>query len=69
VLAAKEEDLVERAAARRLIKLHPLGEAMAESDDLRHVAHLLDVDPALLRARLAHLHPAETAHLRRRLDG
>ncbi len=39
VLAAREELAVDRAAARRLIKIHDLGEALAESEDHAYVAH------------------------------
>lgn len=68
VLAAREEHAVDKAAARWLINLDDLGEALAESDDLYQVAELLDVDPDTLRTRLEHLHPSEKAFLRRRLQ-
>ena len=67
VLAAREELAVERETARRLIGIRPLGEAMAESDHLGHVAELLDVDPDTLACRLRWLHPSERHYLRRRL--
>lgn len=68
VLAAREELAVEQATARLLIDVHRLGEALAWSEDLHEVADELWVDPALLRVRLDHLHPAERAYLHRRLD-
>lgn len=68
VLAAREELVVEKVTARSLISVHALGEALAESDDPRHAAELLDVDPDLLIARLAWLDPTERAYLRRRLS-
>lgn len=64
---AKEELAVERAAARRLIDIRDLAEAMAESESPGHIAELLEVDTDTLLIRLAYLHPAERAHLRRRL--
>ena len=64
VLAAREELAVEKAAARRLIDIHALADAMIESDDLAYVADALDVDMALLRTRLENLHPSEVAYLR-----
>ena len=47
--------------------MRDLGEALAESDLLGHVAETLHVDPDMLTVRLAHLHPAERAYLKRRL--
>ena len=67
-LAAREELAVEKATARRLIDTRELGEALAESDHLGYVAERLHVDPDTLTVRLRHLHPAERAYLRRRLD-
>ena len=67
-LVAREELAVEKAAARRLIGIRELGEAMAESDRLGHVAELLHVDPDMLTVRLRHLHPSERHYLRRRLE-
>jgi hypothetical protein len=68
VLAAREELAIEKATARRLIDVRALGEALAESDDPLHVAETLNVDPALLRVRIEHLHPAERAFLANRLQ-
>jgi hypothetical protein len=68
VLAAREDLAVEKAAARRLIGVRGLGEALAESDHLGHVAELLHVDPDTLTVRLNHLHPAERAYLKNRLE-
>lgn len=63
-----EELAVEKAAARRLIDVRDLGEAMVESQHLGHVAELLHVDPDMLTVRLRHLHPSERHYLRRRLE-
>lgn len=68
VLTAREELAVEKAVARRLIDVRELGEALAESDNLGHVAELLRVDPDTLTVRLKHLHPAERAYLKQRLE-
>ena len=68
VLAAREEAAVEQEAARLLIDLQPLGEALAWSSNLAEVADELWVDADTLRIRLDHLHPAERHYLRRRLD-
>lgn len=67
VLTAKDETAVELAAARKLISLEALGEAMAWSDDIHEIADDLWVDPGMVEARLQHLHPAERHYLRRRL--
>lgn len=62
-----EERAVEREAAKRLIGLHELGEALAWSRSMEEAAEELWVDAGTLRARLDCLHPAERAYLRRRL--
>ncbi len=67
-LAGREELAVRKITARRLIQIHDLGEALAESRELPCAAELLDVDVFTLRTRLAHLHPAEVHYLRRRLQ-
>jgi len=60
---------VHKEAARRLIPLHPLGEALAwgAGHDDEDVADELWVDVDTLRTRLAHLHPAERGYLRARM--
>lgn len=63
----RTECQIERAAAVKLIGIRDLGEAMAWASGLEEAAEELWVDVPLLRARLAHLHPAERAYLRRRL--
>lgn len=68
VLAAREEAAVEQAAARRLISLEALGEALAWSRGLAECADELWVDEGLLEVRLRHLHPAERQYLKRRLE-
>lgn len=63
----REEAACELAAARDLIDVRRLGEAMAWSDSLRDVAEELWVDEALVALRIERLHPSERAYLRRRL--
>ena len=67
VLRAREELAIDRSVARRMISLEALGEALAWTQDLTEAAEELWVDAPTLRTRLAHLHPAERAYLRRRL--
>lgn len=61
---------VHRDAARLLIDMHDLGEALAMygEQDPTSVAEELWVDEDTLRARLDHLHPSERGYLRRRLS-
>lgn len=68
VLRAREELFVERAAARRLISIEALGEALAWAHTPAEAADELWVDEPLLMARLRHLHPAERQYLKRRLE-
>lgn len=68
VLRAREEEAVNRAAARRLISIRQLGEALAWTMDLDEVAAECWVDRATLEARLRGLHPAEVHYLKRRLE-
>lgn len=68
VFDAAEEAAVRKATARRLIDIRDLGEALAETQSTRAAAELLEVTPAVLDARLKHLHPAETHYLRKRLE-
>lgn len=68
VLDAIQELHADRWAARRLIDVRALGEALAWSEDLEEVAEELWVTRDLLDVRLAHLHPAERAYLIRRLE-
>ena len=63
----REELIVEREAARLLIEIKPLAEAMAWSTDMHEIADELWVDEMMLRSRLHNLHPAERAYLHRRL--
>jgi hypothetical protein len=58
-----------RDAARLLIDLHALADALAlYGDDHAQIADELWVDRETLQARLDHLHPAERGYLRRRLS-
>lgn len=65
--AEREECLVELRAARKLIGLHELGEAMAWSSDLEVIADELWVDVEMLLTRLENLHMTEKGYLQRRL--
>lgn len=64
----QDELQVSQEAARRLIQLQPLGEALAWAHCLAEAADELWVDTGTLRTRLEHLHPAERAYLKRRLQ-
>lgn len=66
-LAAREESQVEREAARRLVGVYELGEALAWSWCPQEVADELWVDTATLRARLNTLTADERAYLNARL--
>lgn len=66
-LKVREESYVEQEVARRLIKLEPLGEALAWANHMSEAADCLWVTERVLEVRLAHLHPSERAHLKRRL--
>ena len=65
----REEIAVEVAAARRMIDLQDLGEALAWGLNLHEVADELWVDVEMLQARLDHLTGDERAYLWRRLGG
>lgn len=60
-----DEELVKIAAARLLIEIHPLVDAMRWTMDWHAVAELLWVDLDTLRTRMSHLHPAESLAIRR----
>lgn len=64
---AKEEAAVNAAAARKLVDLHALGEALAWARHESEAADELWIDIPTLRARLTHLRPAELRYLRGRL--
>lgn len=68
VLAAREEAAIDKAVARRLIGFDALAAALSWSLDLDEAADELWVDVPTLRTRLEHLHPAERAELKRRLE-
>lgn len=67
-LRLREESVVDQAAARQLIGIRELGEALAWAHNLTEAADELWVDEQLLQVRLDHLHPAERHYLRRRLQ-
>lgn len=69
VLAAREEIACEEAAARRLIPLEALLDALRWSSDVCELADELWVDVQLARVRLERLHPSERAWLAERLGG
>lgn len=67
--AAREELLVHREVARRLISPVALAaavRALGAADDVAALAHALDVDTQTLRLRVALLTPAERAGIRTR---
>lgn len=66
----KAEARVRREAARRLITIHALGEAIAfhGEHDVEALADELWVDLDTLLTRMSHLHPSERGYLRRRLE-
>lgn len=64
----REEEIVEREAARRLIDIRKLGETLAWAPHEDDAADELWVDVPTLRARLRGLHPAERHFLRERLS-
>nr|DAO73741.1 MAG TPA: HTH-type transcriptional regulator [Caudoviricetes sp.] len=67
-LTTREESIVDAKAARRLIPLDALGEALAWSLHPTVAAEELDVDPPTLEALLRNLTGAEVEVLRRRLE-
>lgn len=67
-MRAREEAHVSAMAARLLIPIRALGEAMAWSPHIDEVAEELHVDSATVVARLRHLHAAERHYLQRRLE-
>jgi hypothetical protein len=67
-LDERQEAAVEQWAARRLIELPALADALRWSDDLDEVADELWVTPDLLQVRLQHLHPSEAGWLRHSLN-
>lgn len=67
VLALREEAVVDQGAARALVTLDALLEALRWSRELHEIADELWVDAATVRTRLDHLHPAERAYLKRHL--
>lgn len=66
-MEAREEEAVERAAARKLIPLHRLADALSWSQDPHEVADELWVDVPTLEARMRGLCPSEHGELARRL--
>lgn len=68
VCDAREEAAVEQEAARRLIPIDELASALAWTRNVDELAEELWVDAALVRCRMAHLHPSERHYLRRRLE-
>jgi hypothetical protein len=66
-LAAREHAAIDREAARLLVELHALADALRWSDDADEVADELWVDVPTLRARLADLTAHEADVLNRAL--
>ena len=65
VYSAREELAASKEAARRLISIPALADALLWSTHPPELAELLRVDNELLRLRLRYLHPAERHYLRR----
>jgi Zn-dependent peptidase ImmA (M78 family) len=64
----RQEQRADREAARLLVDVRDLGEAIAEHGEHHGaLAHALRVSVHVVRTRLAHLHPSELHYLRRRL--
>lgn len=63
VLDARQEAFVEQWAARKLIALDDLADALRWSRQADEVAETLWVTVDLLEVRMRHLHPAERAYL------
>lgn len=68
ICVAREEVAIEKLVARALIPLDALAETLAWAWTEQEAAEDLWVDRQTLRTRLYHLHPAEAAVLRRRLE-
>lgn len=64
-LSAKREVVVHREAARRLISVDQLAEAVAWAAEARELAECLDVDLPTLQARLDSLNASEREYLDR----
>lgn len=69
VMDARQELIVNKEAARRLISIRALADVLAWTDCVVQAAEELRVDVDTLRTRLAHLHPAERHHLSRQMEG
>lgn len=67
ILDCRQESVVDQWAARKLIDLDALVDALRWSDDRHEVAESLWVTVDLLEVRVRHLHPAERAYLSREL--
>ena len=65
----RQEAVVDQWAARKLIELPALVDALKWSDDPAEVADALWVTVDLLEVRIAHLHPSERSVLRAALSG
>lgn len=67
-MRAREERACDAIAARRLVTLERLADAMVWSRDEHEIADECWVDVDTVRARLANLTPFERAHIEDRLD-
>lgn len=68
VHAAREEEVIDRAVARRLVPFHRLEDAVRWSRDPHEIAEELWVDVPTLEARIRGLHPSERAALTRLME-
>lgn len=67
--AAREEQIVDEIAARRLITLQALAEALRWTRHPRELAEQLWVDEPTLHTRMGTLDPLEVAELEHHTDG
>lgn len=67
-IARRNESEADQLAARRLVNLHELVRRLLGASCRWEVADSLDVTEHLLTVRLEHLHPAERAYLKQRLE-
>lgn len=68
VLSSRQELAADKLAARRLIGVRELADAVVWAESFEELAHVLDVDERMLWVRGKYLHPPERHLVSRRLD-
>lgn len=68
VVERQEEADADKLAARRLLHIEDLADAVVEGRPARDLAEALKVTECVLHLRERHMHPAERGYLRRRLS-